>query len=235
MVTRKLRGRTAVQNLDLGGMQLRVKKIPITSTPTGAEQDTSFDLPSGAVVRDVLVDVTTAEATGATKTLDVGLLSSESGGDADGLLDGVSVAATGLVRGVATLTVGSNETYFASSTRGALLATLVAGTDVATDVGTNYEVPHLGDSVTAKSVTVEPDFTTVIHTVELQTHDLTCQIFAHIELQRIPPLVKHHPLGLHTVAPEIGVFNGPCLPQIRVHVARNASWHPDQGFNVPWR
>jgi len=35
--------------------------------------------------------------------------------------------------------VGSNETFMASSTRGALLSTFVAGADVATDVGTNAE------------------------------------------------------------------------------------------------
>lgn len=76
------------------GPGVKIKKIDITSTPTGAEQDTGWNLPSKAVVLDVSVDVTVVEATGGTKTLDVGLLSSETNGDADGFLDGVSVATT---------------------------------------------------------------------------------------------------------------------------------------------
>ena len=82
-----------------GGSSLRVKRLDIVATPTGAEQDTGWDLPAKSLVLDVWIDVTTAEATGTTKTLDVGLLSSESGGDADGFLDGVSVAATGVKKG----------------------------------------------------------------------------------------------------------------------------------------
>lgn len=140
-----------VSNYLLGWVQC--KKILISSTPTGSEQDTGWDLPSKAIVLDVWLDVTTVEATGTTKTLDVGLLASESGGDADGFLKGVSVASTtGIKRGVPTLTTGSNEVYFASTTRGALFAALTAGTDNAGDVGTYFEKPHLAGSVTAKSI-----------------------------------------------------------------------------------
>jgi hypothetical protein len=99
------------------------------------------------------VDITTLEGTATTKTIDVGLLASESGGDADGFLDGVITSTPAIVRrGVATLTTGSNETYFASKTRGNLLSTLVAGTDTVEDVGTYYEFPHVLQSVTARSV-----------------------------------------------------------------------------------
>jgi hypothetical protein len=143
----------AIADVSVNGAIHKVKKISISSTPTGSEQDTTFDLPAKAIVTDVWVDVTTAEATGGTKTLDVGLLSSESGGDADGFLDGISVATTGLKRGIPTFTVGSNETFYASTTRGSLLRTVsLAGADVAGDVGTYHERPHLSDSVTAKSV-----------------------------------------------------------------------------------
>jgi len=140
-----------LNDLSAVGAMLKVKKISVTASD-GTEQDSGWDLPDKAVVLDVFVDVTTAESTGSTKTLDVGLLSSESGGDANGFLDGVSTASTGLVRGVPTITTGSNEVYFASTTRGVLLASLTAGSDAATDVGTYYEKPHLSDSVTAKSV-----------------------------------------------------------------------------------
>jgi len=124
----------AAADLSAQGALLKVKKLSISSTPTGAEQDTGFDLPAKSVVLDVYVDVTTQEATGATKTLDVGLLSGESGGDADGFLDGVSVAATGLVKGAFAQTTGSNNNYVgaaATHTRGALLTELlIAGEDV---------------------------------------------------------------------------------------------------------
>ncbi len=50
--------------------------LAITSTPTGSEQDTSFDLPLKGLVRSVWIDVTTAEVTVTFYTLDVVLLSS---------------------------------------------------------------------------------------------------------------------------------------------------------------
>jgi hypothetical protein len=54
-----------------------------------AEADTGLDLPAGSLVLPtVAVRVTTADAT---ETIDVGLLSSESGGDADGFLVAASV------------------------------------------------------------------------------------------------------------------------------------------------
>lgn len=82
-----------------GGAAERVKRLKIGATPTGSEEDTGFDLPAKAIIKDVWVDVATAEATGGTKTLDVGLLSSETNGDADGFLNGVSVSTTGIKRG----------------------------------------------------------------------------------------------------------------------------------------
>lgn len=137
---------------NVDGLSLKHKKIPVSTLASSSEKDGGWDLPADAVVLDVFVNVKTAEATGTTKTLDVGLLSSESGGDADGFLDGVTVATTGIKRGVATVTVGGTETYFASTTRGALFGTFLAGANVAGDVGTLYERPHIAGSVTAKSV-----------------------------------------------------------------------------------
>lgn len=78
---------------------MRVKKISINSAPTGTEQDSGWDLPVSSVVTDVFVNVRTAEVTGATKTLDVGTLTGEAGGDPDGFLDGVDVSAVGIKRG----------------------------------------------------------------------------------------------------------------------------------------
>jgi len=81
------------------GLAAKMKKISVTSVPADdSEIDTGWDLPAKCIVLDVFIDVTTAEATGGTKTLDVGTNGSGSD-DPDGFLDGVSVANFGIVRG----------------------------------------------------------------------------------------------------------------------------------------
>jgi hypothetical protein len=122
------------------GAALVVKKLEINAAPTGAEQDTGWDLPAKAIVLDVWVDVRVAEATGLTKTLDVGLLSSESGGDTDGFLASVSVASTGLKKGTLAST---------GQTRGALL--------YADESGTGGLVPEPHVVGTARSVVYDAD------------------------------------------------------------------------------
>lgn len=74
---------------------LRCHKVPVAVLSTG-EKDTGFDFPTGAIVLGVWVQISTLEATATTKTIDVGLLSSESGGDTDGFIDGLSTAAAGV-------------------------------------------------------------------------------------------------------------------------------------------
>jgi hypothetical protein len=138
------------------GALLKCKQVAISATPTGAEQDTTFNLPAKCIVYDVFINVTTAETTAASKLMDVGLLAGESGGDTNGFLAGISCASTGIKRGVATVTAGGTETYFASTTRGVLLATIEAGANVAGDVGTYYEFPHIGNG-TAVSVVYDAD------------------------------------------------------------------------------
>ncbi|OPX59478.1 MAG: hypothetical protein A4E30_01253 [Methanomassiliicoccales archaeon PtaB.Bin215] len=59
-----------------------------------AEFDTTIDLPAGLIIEDVIVKVVTAAESG---TIDIGTLSSESSGDADGLIDGESCALAGWV------------------------------------------------------------------------------------------------------------------------------------------
>ncbi len=129
------------------GGTIKIKKIAITTTPTGAEQDTGFDLPAKAVLLDVWVDVTTAEATGGTKTIDVGTKVGESGGDPDGFIDGASVATIAVVRGG----YGFTTDHYSAGTRGVLLAQLVAGAGT-DDRGLYSEKPYMTGSLTAKSV-----------------------------------------------------------------------------------
>lgn len=118
------------------GFNPTVRRIKITTTPTGSEQDTGYDLPSKAIVLGVYLDVTTAEATGATTTLNVGLVAGESGGDADGFLAAVECNALGLVKG--TLAT-------AGQTLGELMTVDSSG-------GVLVPEPHLTDEVTAKSL-----------------------------------------------------------------------------------
>lgn len=79
--------------------------IPIVALTT--EQSTGILVPAGVAV-NVFLNITTAEATGTTKTIDIGLLS----GTGDEFVDGGSVAATGIVLGTASvLTAGDEITY----------------------------------------------------------------------------------------------------------------------------
>jgi hypothetical protein len=114
-----------------------------------AETDTGIDLPVGAYVTDCRLYVRTTDAT---ETISVGLLSSETAGDADGLLAGVSVATAGWPA-LVTYTAGSNETYLATNLYGALIASGSVGNDVATDVGSLAMKGHVVTGANAKSVT----------------------------------------------------------------------------------
>lgn len=136
-------------------LSIRKRKKIAVGTGNNTEVDSAWDLPADAIVHAVWVEVNTGEAGG---TLDVGLLSSESGGDLDGFIDGIDVSAAGIQKPVFAATVGSNNTYVgvagAPHTRGALLTELlIAGQDVA-DAGDGVVVPgeHIAGSVTSKSV-----------------------------------------------------------------------------------
>jgi hypothetical protein len=116
------------------GEQLRLltKKISISADFDNTEQDTGWDLPTGAVVYDVVLNVTTADAS---QTLDVGTDGSGSN-DPNGFLAGASVNATGLVKG--TLDSGGQ-------TRGALLYADESGAGVLVP---EPDVSSGGESVT---------------------------------------------------------------------------------------
>ena len=142
-----------------GGIWLSVPFVKNVSV-----KDTTIDLPSTMIVKDLLVEVTTEVASG---EIDIGLLAGEAGGDEDGFVDGLSCAAAGIFRPKAALTAGSSETYYASTTRGALLRTFLAGSDAVEDVGTYEEKEHLCDG-TAKSLT----YTTTDHAIVGNIHIL---------------------------------------------------------------
>ena len=141
-----------------------VLKIPfdIDDTTANTETDTGFDLPQNAIVHPDGIGVLVVDID-ATETIDVGILSSESGGDADGLLDAVSVATAGMVIGTVGFDVGSNAVHVDLTggdqefTLGALLCgvgskvALAEGADTNTDEGFYLLEPYIGDG-TAESV-----------------------------------------------------------------------------------
>lgn len=135
-----------INTLDLStvGALVKIKKIHVAAGDWTAETDTTFDLPAKSVVLDVFLDVTTQQAG---KTVDVGTLTGESGGDPDGFIDGASLATAGLVRPGCVL----GATFYNTTTRGALLAQFFQGTD-ADDRGLYTETPYLSTANTAKSV-----------------------------------------------------------------------------------
>lgn len=127
-----------------------VVRVTASQVTHNVETDTGYNLPANAIVLDVFLNVITAETTASTKTVDIGLLSSESGGDTDGFGAGLSLATAGLVRPTRTVAAG----VFSAATRGALLADFTAGTN-SDDRGLYSEKPFLTKSVTAKSLVLK--------------------------------------------------------------------------------
>ena len=87
------------------------------------------------------------------KTLDVGLLSSETGGDANGFIAGLSLATTGWIWPTATLSQGTNAHYISAYTWGVLfLPAACLGANTAEKNAVPLFQNHHGDGV-AKTVT----------------------------------------------------------------------------------
>jgi len=116
-----------------------------------SEQDTGLDLPANCLItaHDVKLRVTTTDAT---ETIDFGLLSSESGGDANGFVTAASVANSGFVELLPQITGGTNIDYVGTRYVGDLLATSIAGADAVATVGGFTSKVYRTDG-TAKSIT----------------------------------------------------------------------------------
>ena len=94
-----------------------------------SEINTGINFPPNTMVQDVRVEVVTIATA---ITLDVGLLSSGTGGDADGFRKGVLLTTAGYVKDTAVITAGVSVAYVPASTYGALLVTAITG------AGTTY-------------------------------------------------------------------------------------------------
>lgn len=92
---------------------------------TTDETDTGIDFVADTFVHDVRSEVVT---TGTGATINVGLLSTGTGGDADGFLAARSIATAGFTADTGVITAGSTDSYTAASTYGALLYKAITGT-----------------------------------------------------------------------------------------------------------
>ena len=122
--------------------QVAVIPFSIADSVAATEKDTGFILPANALVLpDAAILVTTLETTGA-KTIDVGLLSSISGGNANGFMVAMDTSGKVLVAAKSA----------ATATRGALLGGSTLDRGMSTDAQTCRNVSYtlVTASVTAK-------------------------------------------------------------------------------------
>lgn len=140
-------GRLVAGKMTKDGFAVR---LPFVKSTT--EASTGFLIPAGAIVNDVFIEVSTAVAE---STIDIGILSTEVGGDADGFVDGESCATAGRVQHVK---------FDADASKITLGALLVASDikDATAVTPLFYSIPkqHIGDGV-AKTIT----YTTSNHTI----------------------------------------------------------------------
>lgn len=142
---------THVVRLDTDGVQKCIV-FPMAFEAAGNEVDTGLDLPKNVLVHDVGMEVVTTDST---ETVTIGLLSSETNGDADGFMVSTSVASQGYFGGYAT-TVGANETYISAARYGALMGRGSTGTDAANDFGQPGGAGHVVTGSNAVSISYQP-------------------------------------------------------------------------------
>lgn len=147
-------------------------KVPFTKSTT--EKDTGIDLPAGVIVTNAFVEVTTNVAA---STIDVGLLSTEASGNADGFLDGVSCAAAGFVFPI------TSDTTAANITMGALIQTPIKSND-STPIYAAIPEAHVCDGTT-KSIT----YTTSDHAIAGNIY-IVCQAKGMIDVGRAEKTVS---------------------------------------------
>jgi hypothetical protein len=114
------------------------------------EVDSGVDLPANVLVEDCSIRVTAVDAG---ETLDVGTLSSESGGDSNGFLAAISVANLGYVHAGGAVNDGATSDFFDGVTYGVLLASFINGSDGAATSGGVVRKKYWSDANTAKSIT----------------------------------------------------------------------------------
>lgn len=116
-----------------------------------AETDTGIDIPANCMLSPWGVSFRII-TTDSTETIDIGILSSETGGDADGLVVAASVGTAGFVNLIPQITGGTNIDYVSTNYIGLLLSTSIAGADAVATVG-GWSPKRYRFDGTAKSIT----------------------------------------------------------------------------------
>lgn len=124
------------------------KHLVIPFTGGSTEVDSGIDFPNNVWVKALMVDVVTADTT---ETLDVGILSTETSGDANGLLSAVSLGIAGMIKPIAT-TTGTTETYISTYSYGALMGPGVVGTNAESDFGLGHITGHFVTGANGRSI-----------------------------------------------------------------------------------
>lgn len=118
----------------------KVHKGAIWMTPTTTDEtSTGITFAQNTYIHDVFLEVITAVAS----TVDVGLLSSGTTGDADGFRKGVVFTTTGFVKDTGVVTAGTTIDFTAASTYGALLYTAITGSDAVAAGGGRSYIGHV--------------------------------------------------------------------------------------------
>lgn len=125
---------------------------PFVFNAGGTEVDTGLDFPLNTAVTDCVVEVVTVDAT---ETLNVGILSSETNGDADGLLVGVPLDTAGFIRQFL-ITDGATEDYVSATYKGALMGIGSTGTNTANDFGQPGGWGHVVSGSNGRSLAYTP-------------------------------------------------------------------------------
>ena len=146
---------TFVENFDKYQHAIVIDERPNVShigTIWFAHDTTSETKPGPAFLPDTIIKDARIEVveTCAACTIDVGLNSAGSGGDADGFRDGTLTTTAGFVADTGVVTAGGDTTaYYPDSTYGDLLYTILAGTDSGEVGGRSF----LGHVITASNAT----------------------------------------------------------------------------------
>lgn len=120
------------------------------SATTTAETSTGVQFDYDTAIHDVRLQVI---GTAAGATMSVGLLSSETSGDADGFLALRSVATAGYVKDTGVVTGGTTYDYTPATTYGALLYTAITGVDSTAAGGGRSYLGHIISSANARTLT----------------------------------------------------------------------------------
>jgi hypothetical protein len=129
--------------------------IPFAFYATATEIDTGIDFDYDTAVHEIAVEVVTIDAS---ETLNVGILSSGTAGDADGLAVGVPLDTAGYYsNNEPTITAATETAVTTASYVGALMgSSLVGDQGTATDEGSHYTWDHHVISANEQSLTYTP-------------------------------------------------------------------------------